>query len=171
MAQPIFTLLTKLAELSSHTLCSSDGVDGPFTASRWFGGCGGLGQQDRAHRLGGDATGGELPASGRGGITAELQAGACERATKRDGTVGRSDAIESSLAVHRDSDPVRMMRPRCAEPIRASSPPGLHQPAGHMTANDPCATRHMTSCRAGGREMTCCPSTLALATLRITTLA
>ena len=40
-----------------------------------------------------------------------------------------------------------------------------------MTANDPCATRHMTSCRAGGREMTCCPSTLALATLRITTLA
>jgi transposase len=30
--------------------------------------CGGLGQQDRAHRVGGDAPRGELPASVRGGI-------------------------------------------------------------------------------------------------------
>lgn len=68
---------------------------------------------------------------------------------ERDGTVGRSDAIESSLASHRDSDPVRMMRPRLAEPIRASSPSGLQQQAGHMTASDTCTTRHMTSCIAG----------------------
>ena len=53
--------------------------------------------------------------------------GACERARKRDGTVGRSDAIESSLALHWDSDPVPVMRPRCVEPIRASGLPGLHQ--------------------------------------------
>ena len=88
--------------------------------------CRGLGQQDRAYRLGGDVPPAELPASVRGGIN-RRQTRACERARKRDGTVGRSDAIESSLALHRDSDPVRMMRPRCAEPIRTSSPPGLHQ--------------------------------------------
>jgi hypothetical protein len=109
--------------------------------------CGGLGQQDGAHRLGGDAPGGELPASARSGVN-RLRTRACGRARKRDGTVGRSDAIESSLALHRDSDPVRMMRPRCAEPIRASSPPGLHQQAGHMTASDTCTTRNMTSCTA-----------------------
>ena len=28
-----------------------------------------------------------------------------------------------------------MMRTRFADPIRASSPPGLHQQAGHMTAS------------------------------------
>src|SRR4029453_878701 len=43
----------------------------------------------------------------------------------RDGTVGRSDATEPNLAVHRDIDPVRMMRPRFADSIRASSPSGL----------------------------------------------
>src|SRR6516164_2981007 len=48
----------------------------------------------------------------------------------RDGTVGRSDATEPNLALHRDIDPVRMMRTRFADPIRASSPPGLHQQAG-----------------------------------------
>src|SRR6516165_9956675 len=39
----------------------------------------------------------------------------------RDGTVGRSDATEPNLAFHRDIDPVRMMRTRFADPIRASS--------------------------------------------------
>jgi hypothetical protein len=67
----------------------------------------------------------------------------------RDGTVGRSDAIEGNLALHRDFDPVRMMRPRFAEPIRASSPPGLHQQAGQMTASDFCTTRAKISCGAG----------------------
>ena len=67
----------------------------------------------------------------------------------RDGTVGRSDATERSLPVHRDIDPARMMRPRFAHPIRASSPPGLHQQAGHMTASDFCAARYIFSCQAG----------------------
>ncbi len=52
----------------------------------------------------------------------------------RDGTVGRSDATERSLTFRWDVDPVRMMRPRFADPIRASSRFGLHQQAGHMTA-------------------------------------
>jgi len=69
----------------------------------------------------------------------------------RDGTVGRSDATEPNLAFHRDIDPVRMMRTRFADPIRASSPPGLHQQAGHMTASDLCAGRYIFSCKAGGR--------------------
>src|SRR5215467_2610516 len=80
------------------------------------------------------------------------QAGAihtCERAMTRDGTVGRSDATEPNLAFHRDIDPVRMTRTRFAHPIRASSPPGLHQQAGHMTASDLCAARQMISCQAG----------------------
>jgi hypothetical protein len=67
----------------------------------------------------------------------------------RDGTVGRSDATEPNLAFHRDIDP--MMRTRFAHPIRASSAPGLHQQAGHMTASDLCAARQMISCQAGGR--------------------
>src|SRR6516165_3180815 len=64
----------------------------------------------------------------------------------RDGTVGRSDATEPNLAFHRDIDPARMMRPRFADSIRASSPSGLHQQAGHMTASDFCAARR----RGGG---------------------
>src|SRR5215472_6321591 len=60
-----------------------------------------------------------------------------------------SDATERSLPLHRDIDPVRMMRTRFADPIRASSPPGLHQQAGHMTASDLCAARQMISCQAG----------------------
>jgi hypothetical protein len=67
---------------------------------------------------------------------------------KRDGTVGRSDAIERKLPFHRDIDPVRV-RPRFAEPIRASSPSGLHQRVGHMTASDNCSTRNNISCGAG----------------------
>src|SRR5215467_7726387 len=67
----------------------------------------------------------------------------------RDGTVGRSDATERNLPDHRDIDPVRMMRTRFADPIRASSPSGLHQQAGHMTASDLCATRNTISCQAG----------------------
>jgi hypothetical protein len=57
---------------------------------------GGLGEQDGAHCLGGDAPRGELSASGCSGITAKRRTEACERARKRDGTVGRSDSIESS---------------------------------------------------------------------------
>src|SRR5262249_52309650 len=68
----------------------------------------------------------------------------------RDGTVGRSDATEPNLAFHRDIDPVRMMRTRFAHSIRASSPPGLHQQAGHMTASDLCAARQITSGGGGG---------------------
>ena len=67
----------------------------------------------------------------------------------RDGTVGSSDATERSLPVHRDIDPARMMRPRLADPIRAGSPSGLHEQAGHMTASDFCAAREVISCQAG----------------------
>src|SRR5215813_13524501 len=68
----------------------------------------------------------------------------------RDGTVGRSDATEPNLASHWDIDPVRMMRTRFADPIRASSPPGLHQQAGHMTASDLCAARQNDLLPRGG---------------------
>src|SRR5829696_7798099 len=74
-----------------------------------------------------------------------LRSGACERAMTRDGTVGRSDATETNLASHRDIDPVRVMRTRFADPIRASSLFGLHQQAGHMTASDLCAARQKSS--------------------------
>ena len=47
----------------------------------------------------------------------------------------------------RAQQPDRMRR--IADPIRASSPPGLHQQAGHMTASDLCAARQMISCQAG----------------------
>jgi transposase len=67
----------------------------------------------------------------------------------RDGTVGRSDATERSLPLHRDIDPARMMRPRFADSIRASSPSGLREQAGHMTASDFCAAREVISCQAG----------------------
>jgi len=67
----------------------------------------------------------------------------------RDGTVGRSDATERSLPFHWDIDPARMIRPRFADSIRASSPSGLHQQAGHMTASDFCAARYIFSCQAG----------------------
>src|SRR5215813_2429029 len=66
-------------------------------------------------------------------------AGACERVMTRDGTVGRSDATERSLPLHWDIDPARVMRPRFADSIRASSPSGLREQAGHMTASDFCA--------------------------------
>ena len=67
----------------------------------------------------------------------------------RDGTVGRSDATERSLAFHWDVDPVRVMRPRFADSIRASSRVGLHPKAGHMTASDLYAARQIISCQAG----------------------
>jgi hypothetical protein len=67
----------------------------------------------------------------------------------RDGTVGRPDATERSLALLWDIDPARMMRPRFADSIRASSPSGLHQQAGHMTASDLCATCRIASCQEG----------------------
>jgi len=47
----------------------------------------------------------------------------------------------------RVQQPDRMRR--IADPIRASSPPGLHQQAGRMTASDLCAARQMISCQAG----------------------
>ena len=99
-------------------------------------------EQDGAHRLGGDAPAGELPAHSHGGL-------GCQAMT-RDGTVGRSDATERSLALRWDVDPVRMMRPRLADFIRASSRFGLHQQAGHMTASDLSAERQIISCQAGG---------------------
>ena len=47
----------------------------------------------------------------------------------RNGTVGRSDGTEGSLALRWDVDPVRVMKPRFADSIRASSRFGLHQQA------------------------------------------
>jgi hypothetical protein len=67
----------------------------------------------------------------------------------RDGTVGRSDATERSLPFHWDIDPARVMRPRFADSIRASSPSGLREQAGHMTASDFCAARYIFSCQPG----------------------
>src|SRR5262249_29028916 len=60
----------------------------------------------------------------------------------RDGTVGRSDATERNLPFHRDIDPARMMRPRFADSIRASSPSGLREQAGHMLQAT--SVRHVT---------------------------
>src|SRR5437660_8361484 len=73
----------------------------------------------------------------------------CERVMTRDGIVGRSDATERSLPSHWDIDPARVMRPRFADSIRASSPSGLREQAGHMTASDFCAARCISSCQAG----------------------
>jgi len=56
---------------------------------------------------------------------------------------------ERSLPLHWDIDPARMMRPRLADSIRASSPSGLRERAGHMTASDFCAARDIFSCQAG----------------------
>jgi hypothetical protein len=42
-----------------------------------------------------------------------------------------------------------MKRPLFADSIRASSWLGLHQQAGHMTANDLYAARKIVSCQAG----------------------
>jgi hypothetical protein len=95
-------------------------------------------------RPGDDAARERTPARGCGGLVGH---GLLE--LTRDGTVGRSDATEPNLALHRDIDPVRMMRTRFADPIRASSPAGLRQQAGHMTASDLCAARQMISCQAG----------------------
>jgi ABC-type uncharacterized transport system substrate-binding protein len=41
------------------------------------------------------------------------------------------------------------MRPRFADSIRASSPSGLREQAGHMTASDFCVARYIFSCQAG----------------------
>jgi transposase len=43
----------------------------------------------------------------------------------------------------------RVMRPRFADSIRATSPSGLREQAGHMTASDFCAAREFISCQAG----------------------
>jgi hypothetical protein len=47
------------------------------------------------------------------------------------------------------ADLFRMMRPRFADSIRASSRVGLHPKAGHMTASDLYAARKIISCQAG----------------------
>src|SRR5262249_20114164 len=92
----------------------------------------------------------EIPAQDYGRLVAHgTGAGACKRAMTRDGTVGRSDATETSLPFHWDIDPARVMRPRFADSIRASSPSGLREQAGHMTASDFCAARYIFSCQAG----------------------
>jgi hypothetical protein len=56
---------------------------------------------------------------------------------------------QRSLPLHWDIDPARVMRPRFADSIRASSPSGLREQAGHMTASDFCAAREVISCQAG----------------------
>jgi hypothetical protein len=71
----------------------------------------------------------------------------------RDGTVGRSDGTEGNLPLHWDIDPARMMRPRFADSIRASSPSGLREQPGHMTASDFCAARYIFSCQGGHPHM------------------
>jgi len=110
----------------------------------------GAGEQNGAHRLGGDAAREGIPAQGYGRLVAHgTGAGACERAMTRNGTVGRSDATERSLPFHWDIDPARVMRPRFADSIRASSHSGLREQAGDMTASDLCAARQMISCQAG----------------------
>src|SRR6266513_1295425 len=91
-----------------------------------------------------------IPAQGCGGLVGHgASAGACERVLTLAGTVGRSDATERNLPLHWDIDPARMMRPRFADSIRASSPSGLREQAGHMTASDFCAARCIFSCQAG----------------------
>jgi hypothetical protein len=103
-----------------------------------------------AHRLGGDAAREGIPTQGCGGlISLGAGAGACERIMTRDGTVGRSDGTERNLPLHWDIDPARVMRPRFADSIRACSPSGLREQAGHMTASDFCAARFSSSCQAG----------------------
>src|SRR5438067_5995253 len=108
-----------------------------------------LANKNGAYRLGGDAAKDGIPAQGCGGLVRGLGAGACERVMTRDGTVGRSDATERSLPLHWDIDPARVMRPRFADSIRASSPSGLREQAGHMTASDFRAARCISSCQAG----------------------
>ena len=73
---------------------------------------GGISEQYGAHRLGGDAPAGELPAHGHGGLGCQASSGACERAMTRDGTVGRSDATERSLAAHWEVALAAKARPR-----------------------------------------------------------
>jgi hypothetical protein len=80
----------------------------------------------------------------------------------RDGTVARSDPTETSLPFHWDIDPARMMRPRFADSIRATSPSGLREQAGHMTASDFCAAREVISCQAGGHPHMNCPPAFCL---------
>src|SRR4029434_2307495 len=126
------------------------GVAGTAWAGPAAGRSRGAGEQDGAHRLGGDAAREGIPAQGCGGLVAHgTGAGACEREVTRDGTVVRSHAPERSLPFHWDIDPARMMRPRFADSIRASSPSGLREQAGHMTASDFCAARYIFSCQAG----------------------
>jgi hypothetical protein len=132
---------------ATERLLSRSMGDRVAPAAAAAGRCRGAGEQDGAHRLGGDAAREGIPAQGCGGLVAHgTGAGACERAM---GTVGRSDATERSLPFHWDIDPARMMRPRFADSIRASSPSGQRQQAGHMTASDFCAARYIFSCQAG----------------------
>src|SRR5262249_48033005 len=84
-----------------------------------------------------------IPAQGYGRLVAHgTRAGACERAMTRDGTVGRSDATERSLPFHWDIDPARVMRPRFADSIRASSPSGLREQATYDCKRLLCGSLH-----------------------------
>ena len=76
-------------------------------------------------------------------------AGACERARTRDGHSRSIQRNREKPAVSLGHRPARMMRPRFADSIRASSPSGLREQAGHMTASDFCAARYIFSCQAG----------------------
>jgi hypothetical protein len=100
-----------------------------------------------AYYLGCDAARERIPAPGSGGLICR-GAGACERVMTRDG-IGRSDGTERSLPLHWDIDPARVMRPRFADPLRASGPSGLREQAGHMAATDFCAAGEVISCQAG----------------------
>jgi hypothetical protein len=68
------------------------------------------------------------------------------------GVCANNCGVGSYLAFHRDIDPVRVMRTRFADPIRASSLFGLHQRAGHMTASDLCAGASHDLLPSGGHS-------------------
>src|SRR5262249_304795 len=53
------------------------------------------------------------------------------------------------LPVHRDIDPARVMRPRFADSIRASSPSRLREQPGPLTPSDFFASPSLFSCQAG----------------------
>ena len=85
----------------------------------------GPGEQDRAHRLGDHEQTGILPfRSSSSGITsAELRRSRkLARAMKRDGKVGRPDGSRETCVSQRNINPDKLIRPRSAEPIRASGP-------------------------------------------------
>src|ERR1700676_760228 len=55
---------------------------------------------------------------------------------KRDGNVGRPDGSRETCVSQWDINPDKLIRPRSAEPIRASDPCAIASIAGHMSASD-----------------------------------